>query len=443
MLRDYSDVKIITNPIMQSGSEFRFQSTELTGKVSKYFAVGSDKFKTPINPVEIPNQNLRGYSDGGKFIIIYHKSLKDQALRLKNHRENNTKLNVSTVAVDVSDIYNEFSGGLLDVVAIRDYIKYAYDNWTIKPEYVLLFGDGTYDYKNTEKSGDNLIPAYQTVESLNELSSYPMDDFFARVDGNDSRVDIALGRLNVQSLSEARIAVDKIIDYETTHEKGIWRNLITLVADDNMTTAGPEGNWHTPQSEGLANNVIPESFDINKIYLAAYPTVLTALGRTKPGVYDEIINSVNRGTLIMNYVGHGSPELWAHERVFIKSSTIPLMKNNKYFFLTAATCDFGYYDIPGLQSATEVLVTKESSGSIGAFTSARPVYSFENAALNEAFYSSLLRTPRDTMNLPIAVGKAYMKAKLIGSGNQTNDDKFHLILRSFLTIEYSSISRKH
>jgi len=71
-------------------------------------------------------------------------------------------------------------------------------------------------------------------------------------------------------------------------------------------------------------------------------------------------------------------------------------------------------------------VLKESSGSIGAFTSSRPVYSFENAALNEAFYSSLLRSQRDTMNLPIEVGKAYMKAKLIGSGNQTNDDKFHL-----------------
>ena len=423
---DYSNVKIITNPLMQSGSEFRFQSTEFTGKVSKYFAVGSDKFKTPVNPFEIPNQNLHGYSDGGKLIIIYHRNLKDQALRLKSYRENNVKLNISTVAIDVNEIYNEFSGGLLDVVAIRDYIKFAYENWTIKPEYVLLFGDGTYDYKNTEKSGDNLIAVFETIESLNEIYSYPMDDFFARVDGNDSRVDIALGRLNVQSSSEARIAVDKIIDYETTHEKGIWRNLIALVADDNMTTAGPEGNWHTPQSEALANNIIPESFDIHKIYLAAYPTVLTALGRTKPGVYDEIINSANRGTLIMNYVGHGSPELWAHERVFVKSSTIPLMKNDKYFFLTAATCDFGYYDIPGLQSSTEVLITKESSGSIGVFTSARPVYSFENAELNEAFYSSLLRTPRDTMNLPIAVGKAYMKAKLIGSGNQANDNKFHL-----------------
>lgn len=423
---DYANIKIITNPLMQSGGEFRFQASEIAGKVSKYFAVGSDKYKTPVNPVEIPNQNLSGYSEGGKLVIIYHKNLKDQALRLKNYRENNQKLNLKTVAVDVNEIYNEFAGGLLDVTAIRDYIKYAYENWTIKPEHVLLFGAGTYDFKNLEKNSDNLIPAYETVESLNELASYPMDDFFARVDGNDSRVDIALGRINVTSPLEARIAVDKIINYETLHEKGIWRNLITLVADDNLTTAGPEGNWHTPQSEALANNVIPESFDINKIYLAAYPTVLTAFGRTKPGVYDEIINSINRGTLIMNYIGHGSPDLWAHERVFIKSSTIPLLNNNKYFFLTAATCDFGYYDIPGFQSATELLVLKETSGSIGAFTSARPVYSFENAALNEAFYSSLLRSPRDTMNLPIAVGKAYMKAKLIGSGNQTNDDKFHL-----------------
>jgi len=423
---DYSDVKIITNPIMQSGSEFRFQNTEAAGKVSKYFAVGSDKFKTPINSVEVPNQNLHGYFDGGKLIIIYHKNIKDQALRLKNYRENNAKLNISTVTVDIGEIYNEFSCGLQDVTAIRDYIKYAYDSWAIKPEYVLLFGDGTYDYKNLEKIGDNLIPAYETVESLDEIYSYSMDDFFARVDGNDSRVDIAIGRLNVSSTSEAKNVVDKIIDYEINHKKGIWRNLITLVADDNLTTSGPDFAPNTPQSETLANDVIPESFDINKIYLAAYPTVLTALGRTKPGVFDEIINSANRGTLIMNYIGHGSPELWAHERVFIKSSTIPLMNNDKYFFLTAATCDFGYYDVPGLQSGAEVLVTKESSGSIGAFSAARPVYSGQNATLNNAFYSSLLRTPRDTMNLPITVGKAYMKAKLVGSGDVQNDNKYHL-----------------
>jgi hypothetical protein len=423
---DYANVKIISNPLLHSGSQFIFQALEASGAASKYIAVSYNKYKSPINPLDIPNQNIRGYDNGGKLIIIYPKNFKEQVIRLKNHRENNSKLNISTALIEVNEIFNEFSCGQLDPTAIRDFIKYAYDNWTDKPEYVLLFGDGTYDYKNIEKIGDNLIPPYETLESLNELASYPMDDFFARVDGNDSRVDIAIGRLNINSSAEARIAVDKIIKYETDHENGIWRNMISLVADDNLTTSGPEGNWHTPQSETLANSIIPESFDINKIYLAAYPTVLTAIGRTKPGVYNEIINSVNRGTLIMNYVGHGSPDLWAHERVFVKGSTIPLFNNEKFFFLTAATCDFGYYDIPGFQSATELLVNKESSGSIGAFTSSRPVYSFENARLNEAFYSSLLRSPRDTMNLPIAVGKAYMKAKLIGSGNLQNDEKFHL-----------------
>lgn len=423
---DFANIKIISNPITHSGGQFVFQASENIGSVSKYYAVSNNKFKTPANPVEVPNQNLRGYADGVKLIIVYPKVLREQAERLKNHRENNSKLKVSTVLVNINDIYNEFSCGSLDVTAIRDYIKYAYENWTIKPEYVLLFGDGTYDSKNVEKNSDNFIPTYQTVESLDEINSYPVEDYFARIVGNDSRVDIAVGRLNLTSTSDARIAVDKIIDYETNHEKGIWRNLVTLVADDNLTTSGPEGNWHTPQSEDLANTVIPESFDINKIYIASYPTVLTAFGRTKPGAFDEIINSANRGTLIMNYVGHGSPDLWAHERVFVKGSTIPLMKNDKYFFLTAATCDFGYFDIPGFVSATELLVLKEGSGSIGAFTSSRPVYSFENAALNEAFYSSLLRSPRDTMSLPIAIGKAYMKAKIIGSGNIVNDEKYLL-----------------
>lgn len=422
---DFSNVKIISNPIMLSGSEFRFQALETAGKISKYIAVESKKFKSPVNAVEISNQNLHGFSEGAKLIIIYHKSLKDQALRLKAYRENNSKLNISAVAVDVNEIYNEFSGGLLDVTAIRDYIKYAYDNWTIQPEYVLLFGDGTYDYKNLEKNTDNLVPPYETVESLNEIYSYSSDDYFARVDGNDTKLDLAVGRINVVSLSEAKIVVDKIIDYETNQERGIWRNLITLVADDNLTTSGIDYAPNTPQSEDLSK-LIPGSFDQNKIYIAAYPTVLTALGRTKPGVFDEIINSVNRGTLILNFIGHGSPELWAHERVFVKSSSIPLMKNDKYFFLTAATCDFGYYDIPGFQSSTEALITKESSGAIGVFSASRPVYSTQNANLNEALFSNLLSSTRDTLNLPSTVGKAYLKGKLIGSGDISNDEKFHL-----------------
>jgi hypothetical protein len=423
-ITDYANVKSITNPLLLSGGEFRFISSEKQGFVSKYLAVGSDSFMTPINPASVDNSNIHGFQDGAKFIIITSKDFMDQALRLKSFKENHPKLNISTYVADVNQVFNEFSGGMKDVGGIRNFLKYAFDNWTVKPEYVLLFGDGTYDYKNIEGLGNNYIIPYETENIVSLIDSYPMDDFYAEVSGNDIRIDMGIGRINANSLADARIAVDKIISYETDNSKGTWQNLITMVADDQWTSVNNEGNYHVDQSETLATYHIPVSFDINKIYLGEYPTVITSLGRTKPGVTEDLVKAINNGSLIVNFIGHGSPELWTHERVFENSTIIPRLINDKLFFLTAATCDFGYYDIPTTQSGAELLVMKEASGAIGTVTSARPVYSDQNAELNNQFYDDLLGSPRDTLNLPIPVGKAYFMMKQIRFGE--NDQKYHL-----------------
>ncbi|MDR3609563.1 MAG: type IX secretion system sortase PorU [Ignavibacteriaceae bacterium] len=424
-ITDYANVEIITNPMLLSGSEFKFISSEKQGFVSKYYAVGNNNFMTPVNPVVAENSNLHAFQDGAKFIIITPKDFMDQAVRLKSFKENHPKLNISTYVADVDQIFNEFSGGMKDVGGIRNFIKYAYDTWTVKPEYVLLFGDGTYDYKNVEGFGNNYIIPYETEFSLNLIDSYPMDDFYVRLSGNnDLLVDLGIGRITANSLADARIAVDKIISYESDIAKGSWQNLITMVADDQWTSTTNEGNYHVVQSETLASYYIPVSYDINKIYLGEYPTVITSFGRTKPGVTEDLVKSINNGTLIVNFIGHGSPELWTHEKVFENSSTIPRLVNSDLFFLTAATCDFGYYDNPSSQSGAELLLLKEGSGSIGSVTSSRPVYSDENAALNQEFYSDLLSSPRDTLNLPIPVGKAYYQMKLVRYGE--NDQKYHL-----------------
>jgi hypothetical protein len=423
-ITDYANVKSITNPLLLSGGEFRFISSEKQGFVSKYLAVGSDSFMTPLNPVSVDNSNIHGFQDGAKFIIITSKDFMDQALRLKSFKENHPKMNISTYVADVNQVFNEFSCGMKDVGGIRNFLKYAFDNWTVKPEYVLLFGDGTYDYKNIEGFGNNYIIPYETENIVSLIDSYPMDDFYGLVSGPDSKVDLGIGRINVNSSTDARIAVDKIISYETDDSKGSWQNLITMVADDQWTSTNNEGNYHVGQSEDLANIYIPGSFDLNKIYLGEYPTVITSLGRTKPGVTEDLVKAINNGSLLVNFIGHGSPQLWTHERVFENNTTIPRLINDKLFFLTAATCDFGYYDIPTTQSGAELLLLKEGSGSIGVVTSARPVYSVENSALNNEFYSDLLNSPRDTLNLPIPVGKAYFKMKQVRTGE--NDQKYHL-----------------
>lgn len=421
---DYANVKQITSPVLHSGGEYRFQAEESSNYIYKYFACTGSTWKTPVGFSEVKNQNIHGESNGYKYIVISPSQFIEQAQRLADFRSTQAKIPVSSKVYLIDEIYNEFGGGLKDPSAIRNFIRYAYNNWTQKPEYVLLFGDGDYDFRNIEGFGNNFIPAFQTQESLAEIDSYNTDDYYARIKGNDLYIDIAVGRLPVQSQFEAKVIVDKIIRYETQDDKSGWKNTVTLVADDGLTSTSNDGSTHTDQSEDLDEFFIPKSMDKRKIYLAVYPTSFTSLGRRKPDVNTAIIQAVNEGTLILNYIGHGSPELWAHEQVFVKDVSIPLFRNKNPFFLTAATCDFGYFDKTSGQSALEVMLLLENYGAVGGFTSTRPVYSILNAAINNEFYDRSLNSARDTLNLPIPIGKAYLQTKAFKIDK--NDQKYHL-----------------
>ena len=422
---DFSNVKIISNPNLVSGGEYRFRKQETEGARSKFLAVCSDNFLTPSNPTEIDNSNLHGINPGAQFIIITNKAWHTQAERLKNYRENEARIKVSTVVVDIDKIFNEFSCGMTDVSGVRNFIKYAYDNWTIQPKYVLLFGDGTYDYRNIEGNNNNYIIPYETAESLNGITSYDTDDFFVRVDGNDLKPDLAIGRITVNSTSDADNIVDKIIRYETQSDFGNWRNLITLIADDGYTSTGYEGAIHTAPCENLANHIIPNSYDINKIYSAGYPAVITGDGRRKPAVNQAVLDQMNEGSLVINFVGHGNPDLWTHEDIFDRNTSIPLLKNTRYFFLSAATCDFGYFDRTNAQSGAEDLMMKPDGGCIASFTSSRVVYSNENEAIMDTLFNYLVKYPRDTLNLPITIGRVSFLTKQ--KRFSENDQKYHLL----------------
>ncbi|HKJ80423.1 MAG TPA: type IX secretion system sortase PorU, partial [Ignavibacteriaceae bacterium] len=407
---DYANVRLITNAQISGGS-CTFQTNETSGKVSKYFAVGSGQYLTPSNPVTMQNSNLHGIQTGAQYVIITNKIFDDAAERLAAYKENQAQVKYSTMVVNVDQIYNEFSCGMTDPTAVRDFLKYAYDNWQIKPEYVLLFGKGTYDAKDVEGYHQDFVPAYETQESLNQLSSYTSDDFYMRVSGSDLLIDIPYGRIPCATVNDADNAVDKIIQYETTQDKGLWRNLITLVADDDYTSDGYEGDYHNVYSENLSNNKIPGSFDQHKIYLGMYPVVLTGEGRRYPQVNKDIISAINNGTLIINYFGHGDTHEWAHEKVFEQTTSIPQLNNDKYFLLVAGTCDFGYWDNPTNQSAAEELVLLKNAGAIATFTSARLAVAANNETLVDLFFSNLLLSNKDSAGIPVTIGQAVLETK--------------------------------
>lgn len=427
---DYSDVNLISSPHIDGGM-IDFTISEIAENRAKYIVLSDAKIKTvkdikEIKKIEIANSIVAG--DGAEYIIITDKKFSTDAERLASYRKNDAQKKYSTKVVYVEDILNEFSCGMMDPTAIRNFLKYGYENWKIKPYFVLLFGDGDYDYLDVEGYSKNYVPTYQSKESLDIIHSFPMDDYYSRISGtsDDQTADIAVGRLNIETTTDAKNVVDKIIAYEK-YDNELWKNTVTLVADDRETSHGREGNMHTPQSEELAKYRILRYagfLDINKIYLAAYPTVITGFGRRKPEVNKAIINAVNNGTLILNYIGHGNPTVWAHEGVFEQVSTIPSLKNEKLFFLTAATCDFGRYDDPTMQSSTEELLLAENRGMIGGFSAARVVYSNANKAINEKFYLHLLRDKDASGIVNITVGEAFRLTKV--AKTLDNDEKFHL-----------------
>jgi len=310
-------------------------------------------------------------------------------------------------------IYN-FSWGLYDPLAIRNYLKYAFESYPSPPPAAVLFvGDATYDFLDNLSTGTaNYVPP--CIHALDQSASddnyvyfgnYGILDSDTSYSETDRGVDMITARWPVKSADEIEIMIDKIEHYESAANYGIWRNNITLVADDEYLSddLSLSDTIHTVQTETLCNQHTPRRFTPQKIYLWEYPLV----GRSKPEVNDAIVNAINRGTLIVNYIGHGNPDQWAHEAVLVRATDLPRLGNTGRLPLVfAASCAIGAFDSPSRQSMAEDFLAMASGGSIGVISATRSVYSSANASFNNDVYDVMLS------NTSLSICEAMFAAKI-------------------------------
>jgi hypothetical protein len=433
----------IVQPISVSASNVRFQKNQDL-ILSKFLVVGPNGYKTPSSITQrIPNQNLRGgYTDGANLIIITPKVFMQAANRLKTRNESGGPSNPSYLKTDIFDIqaiYNEFSGGVVDAVAIRDFLKYCYDHWQTPPEYVCFLGSGSFDYKNLEnlppENYANWIPAFEYTDSqIDQVATYTSDDFYVEFSPVYSNPYMAHGRIPAKTLQDANNYLDKLDCYTDPSYNGYWKNRAIFCADDGIVPGGNEGSQHTDQCEDLAENHTLPTLDKTKIYLVMYPTVITSQGRRKPGATKDIISNWNEGALSINWTGHGSPDLWSHNYVFEKDVVVSQLNNQcKYPFLSVASCEFNKFDDPQDQSAGELLAVKALKGTIGTLAATRPVYGGTNSVFNNSFWSTLY-TNMDTLLLQTRFSKAIFLTKQ--SLNSVNDLKWELLCDPTLRVQY-------
>jgi len=416
-----------------------YKFTLPTPKLLQFIAFDGSSFLTPEFVETVANQNLHALSNID-YVIVSHPDFLEQANRLAEFHRTNSNLTVAVCTPQ--SIYNEFSSGEQDITAIKDFMRMLYERGSAdgKPKYLLLFGDASYDYKNILPVNSNFIPTYESDESVHLINSFATDDYFGFLDpdesnGNGDLLDIGIGRFVSQTIDDAKTSVDKVIHYASSCDLfGEWRNSVTFVADDE------DGNSHLTQAEQLARfiDTTYKVYNIDKIYLDAYPQISTPGGQRYPDVNKAINSRIEKGTLIMNYTGHGGEVGWAHERVLEVSDINSWTNWDKMAVFITATCEFTRYDDPNRISAGEYVFLNPKGGGISLFTTSRATYGGSNLSLNKGFYKYAFAK----MN-----GEHYAMGDLIRlakqeSSSESNDMKFILLGDPALKIAYPKYSIK-
>jgi hypothetical protein len=386
----------------------RFQDAVGQGQTKSYHAAGVEVLVNPLSIERRIPEDLRGQR--GDLLVIAPEIFQNSLEPLvQMHREEG----LAVVVADIEDVYDQFSWGLVDATAVRDYLWYLYNSAEGQiPAYVLLFGDGNFDYKNNSGAGgNNWNPPFESGDLCT-------DDWFVRLDG-DYLADMMIGRIPARSVEEADIMVGKIVDYVRDPLLGPWRNRVMVVSDDERAGGGT-GNelFHTQDSEDLANHYIPPSYDQYKVYLMEYPMDWS---NKKPQAQQAVIDGFNQGMLWINWIGHGNFDVWAHEDAFRGSNDIPKLSNELRLPLVySASCDVGRFDHTLNESMSEEFLRARDKGAVAAIGATRSCFATPNAELNK----EVLRLALSEEGLTL--GQALFGAKLFRPSSYSNDQKYAL-----------------
>jgi hypothetical protein len=359
-----------------------------TGLGSKYVVLDQ---KAVIQPLltAVPRRQQLLYSadnEADYVAIVADEDGFEEALQpLIDHRQ---AQGFKTKVVPVQQIYDEFAFGRQTPDAIRDFLRYAVENWRTSPRFALLVGDASYDTYNFENGRNrNLLPSFLVYT---EYAGYVASDtFFSIFDEDTMAPQLAIGRFPVQTVRQLQTLVDKTLSYEAAGPKA-WQNRALLVADDEI-----HFNERSDILAGVLNNT---GYNIQKLYMTE-----------NEDIRDAIMSAINYGVGIINYVGHGSVRVWGDERVFQASDAAILENEERLPIFTTFTCLNGYFNHPQDDALAETLLWAKNGGVVAAIAPSGRSLPSQQAPLADTFYDNLLNAKVDTL------GEALQVAKVDGS----------------------------
>lgn len=404
------------------GWRLRLQDSTATGAPRRYVVADTPKSLPSSRYSNVTRRRLFDHASGD-YLIVVPEAFLGTVTPLEQLR---TGQGMSVLVSPVESIFDEFNGGRRSAWALRRFIRYAYESWSVR--FVVLVGDGTEDPMNWTRTARpdwipaQLIPGPVPFGTGGEylFERIPSDPWYAIcVDCTQDELQFApkvpeifVGRLPVNSVQEATNTIAKIVGYESFDASQLWRRKVLLLADDQYSGQSSFGN--DPGTSGycrrsyedkfrLLNETVrdvilgeaglvesePEVFDmgywlrnepIDPLSLpdSCRPDRRSTQIRTRANVTPELIARLNEGRLWWNYQGHSNEQEVSHEDIYLNLQSDDdknkLTNAGRLFFFSGFSChpnSFArtYEAGPYGPAFGEELVTLPGGGAIASFGS--------------------------------------------------------------------------
>ena len=362
------DVFDVTQPDRVTRTRANADGTFVGTAGHRYQAVGPQGFQSGLVQAAQLMPDLRAADNAADYLAIGPSDLLDPVKPLLDWR---TSQGLQTQAVPVDAIYDQFGEGRVDPEAIRSFLQYATTNWRVKPKYVLLVGDASYDTLNaTTPPQANRVPTF-LVNTIfgGETAS---DVGFALLN-EDGKPDIAIGRVPAREADQVRVFVDKTLAYEQKAATGEWRSHVLAVADGQ-----------DPAFQQDAQHFLDQ-------FASGFQTTLinSPAGSTQANV--EVVNDLNQGSALVGYFGHGSVTQWGKDNLFTVKDVATLQNGDKLPVVINMTCLAGLFTHPRVQSLAETLLWKTDGGAVAVLAPTSLTLSSDQSFLSNALVQTYLK----------------------------------------------------
>jgi len=380
--RSHQPVRISEASVQEASVTFTMAGS--TARTAQYAAANPEQAIRPLITIaptwETP---LVGENVGADYLVIYanEADFLETLQPLLDYRQSQ---NMQVLAVDVMQVYDEFSYGRPTTEGIREFLLTAAATWNPAPRFVLLVGDASYDFNNyTAGKNRNILPTHLVFTEF--MGFVASDTWFVIPAEGSLSPQMAIGRFPAQTADQLETMVAKTLIYERDADPS-WSGRALLVSDDEV--------YFDTTSDALAVSLTDSGFEPQKLYMTE-----------KEDIHEDIMSAINEGVGLVNYVGHGSVEVWGDERVLKAEDAAALRNRGRFPIFTTFTCLNGYFNHPDVDALAETLLTAPNGGIVAAIAPSSRTTTYQQFQVADIFFAQLLTGQVTTLGEALQIAK--------------------------------------